>query len=197
MPPRRPPRRAAPGGPGGALPKTPGLPLGLLAPPGIPSFPAGYGPVPGDFTTWVTWPLGFCAQKICLRAHQSVAQTLTSGTLTLDVVDEDPYGAWAAGAGNKWTAPYTGWYEVTVAVYSTGAAIWLAASMSVTGGTRFDGDNVNATTGNTGGATATQYVAMIGGLDYVTPQCNASASFTTEVVVPGRCSSMEVVFLSE
>src|SRR5262249_40158527 len=131
------------------------------------------------------------------RAHQSASLTLTSGVITLDVVDEDPYSGWTAGGSNQWTAPFTGWYEVTVTVMSAAAAVWLSASMTVTGGPRYDGGSVRCTSGNTGGATATQYVAMIGGQDFVTPRCNASGSFTTEVVVPGRCSAMEISFLSE
>ncbi len=203
MPPRRPGQPGgAPGAPGGGsgsgipLPP-PGLPLGLLAPPSIPVFPAGYAPVPGDFGNWVQSTLGFVTQKICFRAHQSVAQTLTSGVVTLDVVDEDPYGGWTAGGSNKWTAPFTGWYEVTVTVMASAGSGWLSASMAVTGGTRFDGDSVLTTSGNTGGATASQYVPMIGGQDFVTPECHASGSFTTEVIVPGRCSDMQIVYLSE
>lgn len=175
----------------------PGLPLGLLAPPSVPVFPAGYPPLPGDFGVWVQSTLGFVTQKIVFRAHQASAQTLTSGVITLDTVDEDPYSGWTPGASNKWTAPYTGWYAVEVTVMASAGAVWLSASMAVTGGTRFDGDSVLTTSGNTGGATATQYVAMIGGQDYITPECHASGSFTTEVIVPGRCSEMSIVFLSE
>lgn len=175
----------------------PGLPLGLLAPPSIPVFPAGYPPVPGDFGAWVQSTLGFCTQKICFRAHQSVAQTLTSGVITLDVVDENPYGGWTAGGSNNWTAPFTGWYAVEVTVMASAGSVWLSASMAVTGGTRYDGDSVLTTSGNTGGATASQYIPMISGQDFVVPECHASGSFTTEVVVPGRCSSMEIIYLSE
>ncbi len=190
----------SPGSPGsgsGVPLPPPGLPLGPLAPPAIPVFPAGYGPVPGDFGNWVQSTLGFATQKICFRAHQSAAQTLTTGVLTLDAVDEDPYSGWTAGGSNTWTAPFTGWYEVTVTVMSAAGSVWLSASMVVSGGTRFDGDSLLTTSGNTGGATASQYVAMIGGQDAVTPECHASGSFTTEVIVPGRTSSMEIVYLSE
>lgn len=185
---------AAPG-----APAPPALPLGLLPPPSVPVFPPGYQPGPADFGLWVQQSLGFCVQKICFRAHQSLPQNPGSGasTLVLDVVDEDPCGGWVAGPSNRWIPPYTGLYEVGVTVVPTAGAVWLSAAMSVSGGQRYDGNSVLTTSGNTGGATASQYVALIGGQDYVTPMAFASAGFTTEVLVPGRCSSMEIVFLSE
>lgn len=84
--------------------------------PVAPFFPAGYGPVPGDFNGWVQSPLSALTGKVVFRAERAAALTLptntTSGSLvTLDSILEDPYGGWSASSGS-WTAPWSGWYAV-------------------------------------------------------------------------------------
>ena len=86
--------------------------------PAVPAVAAGWGPLPADFTTWVTNPFSYLAQPVVFRAHRAAAQSLTGGAyniLALDTVDEDPYGGWSSGT-HAWTCPAgcSGWYEATL-----------------------------------------------------------------------------------
>lgn len=87
------------------------------APP-VPQIPAGYGPVPADFTLWVTDSFSFLSQMPVFRARRAAALTMAVNAYTVmayDTVDEDPYGGWNSSS-HVWTCPAgcAGWYEASL-----------------------------------------------------------------------------------
>ena len=170
----------------------------LYAPPAVPGFPAGYGPLPADFNTWVQATLGFLTTSVVFRAEQTSAQTIGTGltTLTFDTVLEDPYSGWAPGT-NRWTAPYTGLYHVTVSCSIATAAIIFQTSLEVTGTTQYETTDVTLSGLTLGGGNAAAIVPLIGGSDYVTGIAQASSSSPTDVSSPGRFPTMEIAFISQ
>lgn len=95
----------------------------LFPPPaGGPVIPAGLSPhgnlLTADLDNLIISPVKFCATGIFARMRQTISQSLTNNAeniLSLDTVDEDPYGGWNAGS-NYWTPPAgcSGWYQVVV-----------------------------------------------------------------------------------
>jgi hypothetical protein len=175
------------------------------SPPVVPVFPAGYGPLPADFTTWVQQSFGFLTASTIFRAHQQVAggQALALGytTLALDTIDEDPLGGWSAVAtprqpANSWLVPFTGTYEITVTVSALAAAIWLGAAVLISGGTPVAGEAALMASGTYGGAAATWTQALTGGVDYIQGQAACSAAATTDTSSPGRYPAMEITYVS-
>ncbi len=172
--------------------------MALLAPPSIPVFPAGYGPVASSFDGWVQDSLGFQTTGIVFRAEQTTNQSLSGGAenvIAFNTVLEDPYSGWSSGS-SLWLAPYTGWYEVTItatiaAVSSTVAAQlqtpegYFSLALTSQAGTFF------------GGTSGYAVVPLVGGSDWVKASINPSVSTTTNNVNVGRYTTMEISFVSQ
>lgn len=169
-----------------------GLPL-----PVPPVFPAGYAPVVADFTNWVTDSLGFCTAGVMFRAEQQTAQSFSANTqtiVTFDTVFEDPYGGWSSGT-HAWTAPVSGWYEVTSTLIIAASAGTLATQVFLSGTEQFTASAANVPAGNAGGAAAAWWVPMIAGTDFVQVRLlmtSAGATNATE----GLRSTLEISFVS-
>lgn len=171
-----------------------------------PAFAAGLGPLPADMTAQVTNPLSWQSSLAVFRAQAAVQQnfTLTGGAETdvihYDTVLEDPYGGWNAGS-NRWTVPFTGWYQVTVFASIASAALNLQVSVLITGGAQtFTTTQATITSSNVGGGCATALVALVGGTDYVQGQLTvqgATGTPHTDVSVPGRYPTIEAIFYSQ
>lgn len=96
--------------------------------PAIPQVPAGWGPLPADFTTWVTNPFSFLAQPAVFRAEHHAATALTGGAYNIlhwDTVLEDPYGGWSTVTtlqqpAYSWLCPAgcAGWYEASLSGFT-------------------------------------------------------------------------------
>lgn len=182
----------------------------LQSPPPVPVFPAGYGPVTGDFTGWVQNPFSFLTGGVVFRGHQQVSggQALTGGSYTIisyDTIDEDPYSGWsAAGTGsqpaNSWLAPYTGSYEITVWTSIMPQAVWVGSGVLVSGGVVagvLTGQAVFGSTAGVSGSCATFTAQLTGGADYIQGACTVAANATTGTTAPGRYPSMEITYVSE
>lgn len=89
--------------------------------PPVPAIPAGYAPVPADFTLWVTTPFSFLASTTVFRGelHGTPSWPAAFSLVALDTVLEDPWGGWS-GSTFAWTCPAgcAGWYEVTMCALS-------------------------------------------------------------------------------
>lgn len=92
-----------------------------LQPPAIPVFHAGQNPVAQ--LNAMSQAVSFLEAKVAFRARRAGGGALTEGAfniVTWDVVDEDPYGGWAAGAPTVYTVQAPGWYGVTGTACITG-----------------------------------------------------------------------------
>jgi hypothetical protein len=166
-------------------------------PPPVPLFPAGYGPYPADFDGWVQSPFGFLTQDVVFRAERHASQTLTSSantTIDYDTVLEDPFSGWS-GSSFRWTAPFTGWYLVTVTA-TCSTATGVIAALTGTTETLQRGNLQSMNSSLFGGATAAQIVPLAGGSDYVYGSTFVNVSTTTNTV-NGRYSTIEITFVSE
>lgn len=164
-----------------------GLPV-----PAIPVFPAGYGPLPSDFDTWVQDSLGFCTTGIVFRAEMHGSQSLPGGSNTpvqYDTIAEDPYSGWNASTF-RWTAPWTGWYEVTVTATITAQTNVMAALVG-TPQSLLKGSLIGVQAILFGGVTASQMVPLVGGSDYVYGSTFVQTTATTNTV-NGRYSTIEI-----
>lgn len=174
--------------------------MSLPAPPSTPVFPAGYSPVPADFDSWVQGDLGFLTGSIVFRGKQTVQQAITPAAtfvvLSLDTVLEDPYSGWNASL-NRWAAPYTGWYEVTVFSSVATQAVILQTAVELTNTQQFIGSGFTQLAATLGGGSTSQIVPMIGGTDYVQAMAWTSAASDTDVSSQGRQPSMEITYVSQ
>jgi hypothetical protein len=180
--------------------------------PVVPVFPAGYGPVPNDFNTWVQGPFTFLAAKVMLRAELQAAQALTANASTLvqfgstggDIL-EDPYGGWsttATGSQPAWSwlcpAGCTGWYEFTMTAFTAnpGSSTDAVQAILYVDGAEYAvtsciwGDNGHAT-GGCGAVT----VPLIGGVDYVQGFIYSTAGVSTTATA-GQLPTLEACWVS-
>jgi hypothetical protein len=199
-----------PGGTGGpgqiriTWTSAPGAPASYPVP-SVPFFPAGYRPQQADLNSWLHDPFAFLENRVVARVRQAVtAQALPSsgaGTvLEFDTVDEDPLGGWTPSAWS-WGPPagWSGWYEVTVTLYSqplaAGGAIrpgLVTPETSASVAVQYPG------AGNNGGACGASWFYLIGGQDSVQATgslLNASANVNTDIA-SGQQSGMEVTWIS-
>jgi hypothetical protein len=177
----------------------------VFPPPVVPVFPAGYQPVQADFTRWWYSVLGFFQNKPVFRAVQAASTTPipTGGVLTqigYDTVLEDPYQGWNTVQPGAWSPPagYSGWYQVTVTLYTqdlpSGADI-----RALVGGTYTqDLGTTPGPTGHFAGVEGQFVIYLIGGQDFVygAAELFASSSVSTADAA-GQMSSMEVLWLSD
>ena len=179
---------------------------GVHSPPVIPSFPAGYGPLPTDFNNWVPVPLGFCTQKTTLRAAQpSGGQALTASSYTViqfPAPAEDPYSGWSTTAtANQpaWSylAPFDGWYEVTLCISAGAVSTVLEPAVQVSGATIYELATVIGSTANAVMVTGSFRFPLIGGLDYVQGLAWSSAAAATSTTGVSRECSIEIIYVSE
>jgi hypothetical protein len=166
------------------------------APPTIPAFPAGYGPLPADMDGWIQSTLGFCTNLVVFRAERHAAEACTAGfnTIEFDTVLEDPFSGWSTST-YSWLAPYTGWYEITVTAIVSTSSIDVGPSVLVDGTYRYQTAMVG-TPAFPGGASAHYTVALTGSNDYVQGSTYTSATASLSATA-GLYSSMEIVYISE
>lgn len=165
-------------------------------PPAVPVFPDGYAPGPSDFDSWVQAPLGGLTYGVVFRAQQTSNQALsTSGfsTLTFDTVLEDPWGGWNA-AINQWSAPFTGWYAVTVSCSVSTASVQLQVAVGLSNVSKYATTDVTVPGAVLGGSAAWAKVPMSGGNDFITGLAGVSGAASTDVSAPGRYPSIEISF---
>lgn len=172
----------------------------MPTPPSTPVFPAGYSPVPSDFDGWVQNDLGFLTGSVVFRGKQTVQQPITPGgtfvVLSLDTVLEDPYSGWVPSL-NRWEAPFTGWYEVTVFASVATQAVILQTAVDITNAIQYIGSGLTLNSSTLGGGCTSVLVPMIGGTDYIQAQAETSAAADTDVSSQGRQPSMEITFVSQ
>lgn len=117
-----------------ALPSAPEVPVFL---PGVP-----VGQVPAEFNAKIRDPLHGLLAPAVFRARNTAGQTITENTIqavTWDVIDEDPYEGWNAGAPTRFVVPdgWAGWWSATanVSIFGTGASsLVLIPSIAVNSG---------------------------------------------------------------
>lgn len=172
-------------------------------PPTVPVFPAGYQPQQADFTAWWYDNLGFFQTKVVLRARQATAATSlpASGAITpivYDTIDEDPFAGWSVSQ-NGWIPPagYSGWYQVTITLFTNPVPTGAAIRALIGGSNSFDLATNPASSVHTGGAEGQSTVYLIGGQDLVRGSGSLlnSASAVTTSILGGQQSSMEIVWL--
>ncbi len=169
----------------------------------VPTFPAGYGPLPADMNTWVRSNFQGLTSGVLFRGIMTTTQSLTAGSFNpLQLIaTEDLFSGWSATstsaqAAFSWLAPYTGWYEVTVEATTLAAALFLQAGVAISGGTARYPQNNRTPAGFPGGACATWLTYLTGGYDYVQGGLNPSAAVSTDVASAGFFPSVEIAYLS-
>lgn len=167
-------------------------------PPDIPVFPAGHGPVTADFNNWIQTPFIFCTNGIMLRVEQRSSQsisTTTFTTITFDTVLEDPYSGWGSGA-HKWTAPFSGWYQITLGWSVRLTSTVAGAAINITGVVNEFSQVLNTST-TMGGAGCSFITSLLGGIDTVAGTAWSQFATTTDTTSAGRFPWMEITFVSQ
>jgi hypothetical protein len=175
--------------------------------PVIPVFPAGYGPLVADFTTWITNPFTFLATKVMFRAALEGGQTLASGEnlIAYDTILEDPYGGWSATTtgsqpANSWLCPAgcNGWFEVTLTAFTANpgnSTTDLEAVLYLDGTIWQETSGDWAVNGHAAGSCGSVPVPLLGGTDYI----QGYIATTTASSVPatnGQYATIEVCWIS-
>jgi hypothetical protein len=166
-------------------------------PPGVPVFPAGFGPSPTDFDNWVQATLGFCTNNVLFRAEQHTAQAISGTTFTpvaYDTILEDPTSSWNSGT-NRWVVPYTGWYNVTVTNIVPATGVGLVAAVGVTGNST-QVACTSVSTNNTGGTSGALTTSRVASLDYIQGIVWASGAVTLNSTA-GLYSTIEITYSGE
>jgi len=177
------------------------------APP-VPGIPAGYAPVPADFSLWVTQPFSFLASPTVLRAELHAATAWTAGSFTLapmDTILEDPWGGWSAvltGAqpAFSWLCPAgcSGWYEVSMTAMSSNpgtATDQLQAVLFVDGANYAQASAGWGVNGHASGSCAQVQVPLLGGIDYLQMQVFSQAG-TSNPATAGQYTTMDISWIS-
>lgn len=185
--------------------------VALLPSPFIPIPVAGFGYQQNDFIQLWSNAAAFFQQRVVLRVSQTQATTTlpSAGTVTtiaFDTVLEDPYGGWDFMTNNQWTAPFAGFYQITLTVFisSPSAANTALQLFAQTGKSPGNVMNSLALTSVampqssvTGGAEATWTVYLAGGDNaYGAAAIKNSGSSATTSTTNGQNSRMEIVWLS-
>jgi hypothetical protein len=165
--------------------------------PAVPVFIAGQPQTASTMTALITTPLTFCTDSILMRVQQNASQSIPATTLTVihfDTLLEDPYSTWNA-TNWSFTAPFTGYYEVTLGVCTGIVNGTLASSVLISGTTQFTLNEVATPSTNPAYSCCTFIVPMVGGLDFVQGQVFASAAVSTSAAISFQ-STMELKFIS-
>ena len=175
--------------------------------PAVPGIPAGWAPLPADFTTWVTDPFSYLAQPVFARVHLATARSLTGGLYNLmpyDTVDEDPYGGWSAVATGSqpawsWLCPAggAGWYEATISSFTVsqgGTADQLVSTLWLNGSLWQYASDDWAPSSADGGSNGAAQVPLLPG-DYVQVFTFASVNVNTPATA-GQLPALELAWLS-
>jgi len=197
--------RAVPGAalPGFFTPGDPGLPLTIPVPPApvVPFFAAGSEPDLADFTRLIYDNFWFLSQRVVFRGRQAGAgqSMLIASPLKIDTIDEDPFNGWSGSPNWYWTAPYNGWYQITLtgfaATLSAGGALFLVVSGgAVGGGASYGVAQQNVQTAHGQGSSGTFWLYLLGGQDVVqaSVQYDGSAGAPMTSVTAGQQSGMEI-----
>jgi hypothetical protein len=178
------------------------IPAALPGLPAIPAFPAGYGPAPGDFDTWVQAPLTWLTYGTVFRAELENGQPVTAGTYTViqwDTILEDPYAGWN-GSSFSWLAPLTGWYEITVTVQYSVTSAQVAAAVRLSGvysaTYQLSEYTAGGAAGMWGGTSGAIVLPMVAGTDFIQGIAWAGNS-TTLRSSNGSYSSIEITYVSQ
>jgi hypothetical protein len=175
----------------------------------VPVFAAGYDPQQADFTTWWQQPALFFQYGIVARVSQTLSTTTlpSSGNVTtigFDTVLEDPYSGFNSTTA-AWTPPmgYSGWYQVTLTVFTSAPVANLVTLQPQLGGAstyaRLQAIEGSSSTSRPAGCSAAFGVYLFGGASSVNGQCrllNASVNSTTGTVA-GVNSTMEITWLTQ
>lgn len=175
--------------------------------PAVPGIPAGTFPVVNDFTTWVTSPFAFCSTGTVFRGHRAAAQSMSGGfynLMSLDTIDEDPFGGWSAvSTGSQpafsWLCPVAcpGYYEADLSGFTnsqggtgdvTVTSLWLNGSLWSVASGDWAPSSVDS------GSNGTVQVPLVGG-DYVQMLVFTTVSVSTPTTA-GQLPSMELSWLS-
>ena len=168
----------------------------LYSPPLIPVFPAGFAPQASDMNNWIQDSFGFLTAQVVFRAEMRTTQVLNGFTPILyDTVLEDPYSGWNASS-HVWTAPFSGWYEVTLN-HSIATATVITEAVPEISGTTYEMSEVSCTSSTEGGTGASLLASMVGGIDFVQGVAWTSASVSIDVSSAGRVPWIEVTFISQ
>lgn len=179
-----------------------------IAPPAVPVFPAGYGPLDTDFDSWVQVPFTFLTDRITCRVNCQSSQNFTSGVTSgastiihFDTVLEDSYSAWS-NSNHRFTAPFSGWYQVTVFSSIQTAPVNLQVTVLVSGNSQFSTSAhqlEGSTLGIIGGGCATATVYCDGVDDFIQGQTiiTGGVNVTNDVSSRGRYPRMEIVYVSQ
>lgn len=172
----------------------------------VPQFVAGTGYQQSDMTTMWTDPASFFFSKVVFRAQQTTTATTLAADgapvkIAYDDVLEDPFSGWSS-ANHWWTCPsgYSGWYQVTVAVWVAGPAaeeITLTAYVS----SALIGDIAVGSVvipEASSGVSGSWYVYLVGGSDAIHGSgsiANSSATLDTSLTA-GENSTLEITWIS-
>lgn len=181
------------------------LTYNLATQPAVPLFQAGYGPVPGDFDSWVQAPFQALTAKVLFRAEFAglliLANTLNT-KIPFDTILEDPLGGWNP-ATSTWLCPaaWSGTYVISVTASALPAAdnvTSLRSGYGLNGTAAYDTDVTwvgNAIPGIASGAGPP--IQLYGGQDSVFAYANyQSTSFGQPVSTPGQRCAMEITWFS-
>jgi hypothetical protein len=166
-----------------------------------PVFPAGYGPLPADFDTWIQAPFTFLTSKVVFRAQLQGGMSLSAGEnqVFYDTILEDPYGGWNAGAGT-WTCPTgcSGWYGVTMTAWSasaTNGADLIEAVLYLNGSIYQETSGDWGVDGHATGTSGSVPVSLYGGQDAISGYIYSAAALGVPTT-NGQYPTIEAVWLS-
>jgi hypothetical protein len=168
------------------------------AEPVIPAFPAGYDPVTADMSNWVRAPFGGYSAGVVFRATLTTGQPFASGATIVQFngILEDNWSGW--NTANFWyLAPWTGLYAVDVTVAIAAKALFLEASILVSGATLIELGGLETPASFTGGQSGAAYVPLVGGVDYIQCEAKCSSTATAASGSAGVLSSIEIAFVSQ
>lgn len=180
----------------------------LPADPVVPAFPAGYGPFPDDFTTWVTTPFSFLASPPAFRGQLTTATAIGAGATVLAPINsiaEDPYGGWSAVAtgsqpAHSWLCPpgCSGWYDVTLSGLTNASSSTTSVVKAVLALSGVQYAQVAAgwqPNGHSAGASGGCQVPMLGGIDYLQLYLFSGVAVNTPTTT-GQTPTMELAWIS-
>lgn len=174
--------------------------------PPVPAIPAGYGPLPADFTTWVTDPFTFLATAPVFRAQRQAALAISGQTIVpLDTILEDPYGGWSATstgsqAANSWLCPAgcSGWYDVTMTAFTNnpGTATDQVQANLYLNGTQIASASAGwGVNGHATGSSGSFPLPLLGGVDYLQMVIFSQVAVNTPTTT-GQFPTMEIAWLT-
>lgn len=168
--------------------------------PNVPVFPAGYGPVPADFNTWLRDSFTFLANPPVCRVRLTTAQTIASGAnvvLQYNQVDEDTYNGWDP-VNFKYIPQVSGWYLVivkaaaNVAPAATTHAI--IPGISVSGAVYQANEAWQVTADTSGQVTAHMLLYLQAGTDYAQGLIFLASVSLNTPTANGQQNSMDIVW---